>query len=234
MSVSSSIILEDILKLTTVAMRETNSPKIAEGQSRTALAPQRSTGKRRVAELLRAGADVIAERGFESATMAEIAARAAAPIGSLYRFFPSKDALADALIRRYWEMVDAAFQRIDRRATTSTIEEFADGLLSVFAGVRGETPAIVALLDARSDATGWRGDFHERSLRSVIQSLVLRDPALGTAQAHDMAVVLLQNMKTMKSLDAEVNAGAMAELRAMTGLYLKSKLVTTVGRTGHV
>ncbi|HEV8019898.1 MAG TPA: helix-turn-helix domain-containing protein [Candidatus Lustribacter sp.] len=198
--------------------------KIAEARGRAALAPQRSTGKRRVADLLRAGADVIAERGFEAATMAEIAARAGAQIGSLYRFFPNKDALADALILRYRELVDAAFQRTDSRSGSSTIEEFADDLLSVFAGVRDETPAIIALLDARSDANAWRGDFHARSLRGVIASLKLRDATLTEEKANSMAVVLLQNMKTVKSLDAEQNAGAIAELRAMTALYLKSKL----------
>jgi AcrR family transcriptional regulator len=201
-----------------------NSPKIAEARGRSALEPQRSTGKRRVAELMRAGADVFAERGFEAATMAEIAAKAGAPIGSLYRFFPSKDALADALIRRYRELVDAAFAKTDSRSASSTIEEFADDLLSVFAGVRGETPAIVVLLDARSDANAWRGDFHERAIRGVINSLTLRDPSLGAEKAHDMAIVLLQNMKAMKSLDVEHHAGAIAELRAMTALYLKSKL----------
>ena len=195
--------------------------KIAESRGRVALEPQRSTGKRRVAELLRAGADVIAERGFEAATMAEIAARAGAQIGSLYRFFPSKGALADALIRRYRELIDAGFQKADSRAGSSTIEEFADDLLGVFAGVRGETPAILALLDARSDA---RGDFHDRALRGVAGSLKVRNATLGDERARDMAVVLLQNMKTMKSLDVEQNAGAIAELRAMTALYLKSKL----------
>src|SRR5271155_5136583 len=140
MSVSSSIILEDILKLLMVSVRETNLAKIAEARGRAALEPQRSTGKRRVAELLRAGADVIAERGFEAATMAEIAARAGAQIGSLYRFFPSKDALADALIHRYRELVEAAFEKADNRASSSTVEEFADDLLSVFAGVRDQTP----------------------------------------------------------------------------------------------
>ncbi len=207
-----------------VSVPETNLAKVAEARGRATLEPQRSTGKRRVAELLRAGADVIAERGFEAATMAEIAARAGAQIGSLYRFFPNKDALADALIGRYRELVEAAFQQTDSRSASSTIEEFADDLLGVFAGVRGETPAIVALLDARSDAGAWRGDFHERSLRGVITSLQRRDAGLSNAQAHDMAVVLLQNMKTMKSLDVEHNAGAIAELRSMTALYLKSKL----------
>jgi AcrR family transcriptional regulator len=224
MSVSSSIILEDILKLLMVSLLETNLAKIAEAGGRVTLEPQRSTGKRRVAELLRAGADVIAERGFEAATMAEIAARAGAQIGSLYRFFPNKDALADALIRRYREMVDAAFEVTDSRAGSSTVEEFADDLLGVFVSVRGDSPAIIALLDARSDANAWRGEFHERSLRGVVASLKLRDPALSDETAHDMAVVLLQNMKTLKSLDVEQNAGAIAELRTMTALYLKSKL----------
>jgi len=207
-------------------MLETNSPKIAETRGRKALEPQRSAGKRRVAELMRAGADVIAERGFEAATMAEIAARAGAQIGSLYRFFPSKDALADAIISRYRELVEAALEKTDSRAGSSTIEEFADDLLSVFAGVRGQTPAIVALLDARSDATAWRGDFQKRLLHGVVNSLKLRDATLGEEKAHDMAVVLLQNMKSMKSLDVEQNPGTVAELRAMTALYLKSKLKT--------
>ena len=104
-----------------VSHLETNLAKIAEAGGRVALEPQRSTGKRRVAELMRAGADVIAERGFEAATMAEIAARAGAQIGSLYRFFPNKDALADALIDRYRELVDAAFQKADSRAESSPL-----------------------------------------------------------------------------------------------------------------
>jgi AcrR family transcriptional regulator len=193
-------------------------------RSRVALEPQRRTGKRRVAELLQAGADVIAERGFEAATMAEIAARAVAPIGSLYRFFPSKDVLADALIRRYCELVDAAFQKLDSRVESLTIEEFSDELLTLFVELRGETPAIVALLDARSDASAWRGKFHDDSVREIIRTLKLRVAKLSDEKAHDMAFVLLQNMKTMKSLDGERNAGAIAELRAMTRLYLSSKL----------
>jgi AcrR family transcriptional regulator len=213
-----------MLNLLMVSLLEKNLAKTAEARDRAALEPQRSTGKRRVAELLRAGADVFAERGFEAATMAEIAARAGAQIGSLYRFFPNKDALADALIRRYREVVDAAFALTDSRVGSSTVEEFADDLLSVFAGVRDDSPAIVALLDARSDANAWRGEFHERSLRAVVASLKLREPKLGDAEAHDMAVVLLQNMKTLKSLDVDRNAGAIAELRSMTALYLRSKL----------
>jgi AcrR family transcriptional regulator len=172
-----------------------------------------------------AGAAVIAERSYEAATMAEIAARAGAPIGSLYRFFPNKDALADALIRQYSELIDAAFENIDSRRESTTTEAFADALLGSLSELRGETQAaIVALLDARPDGTARRGEFHDAFVRHVVRMLKLRDPQPSASTIDDMAVVLLQNMKTMKSLSTERNAGAIAELRAMTRLYLASKL----------
>ena len=202
-----------------------SSPTPVPAPTRTALEPQRKPGKQRVAELLRAGAAVIAERGFEAATMAEIAARAGAPIGSLYRFFPNKDILADALIRRYSELIDAAFGHIDGARETATTEEFADALLDALAGLRGETQScVVVLLDARSDAPARRAEFHERFLRYIVRALQMRAPELGAQEAEDMAVVLLQNMKAMKTLDPERDAGAIAELRAMTRLYLTNKL----------
>ena len=67
---------------------------------RQAVEPRRRPGKERVAALMEAAASVIAERGYEAATMAEIAARANALVGSLYHFFPNKEVLAEALIRR--------------------------------------------------------------------------------------------------------------------------------------
>jgi AcrR family transcriptional regulator len=197
------------------------APIPAPVQRRTALEPQRRPGKQRVAALMRAGAEVIAERGFEAATMAEIAARAGAPIGSLYRFFPNKDALADALMRRYSELIDAAFEKIDARRESSTTAEFADVLLTSLVELRGETQAaVVTLLDARSDFSARRSEFYDAFRRHIVRVLKLRDPRIGTQKAEDMALVLLQNMKTMKSLDAERDAGAIAELRTMTRLYL--------------
>jgi AcrR family transcriptional regulator len=202
-----------------------SSPRSAPARDRPALEPQRRPGKLRVAALMRAGAEVIAERGFEAATMAEIATRAGAPIGSLYRFFPNKDALADALMRRYIELIDAAFEKIDSRRESSTTEAFTEALLTSLVELRGETQsAVVALLDARSDASARRSEFHDMYLRHIVRTLKLREPRLGTRKANDMAVVLLQNLKTMKSLSVERDSGAIAELRAMTRLYLASKL----------
>ena len=120
-------------------------------RERVALEPRRRPGRLRVAALLEAGAAVIAERGFEAATMAEIAARAGAPIGSLYRFFPNKEVLADALLRRFKNTIDDAFAAIDARARELSIAALVDALFALVDELRGEIRPMAALLDAHSD-----------------------------------------------------------------------------------
>src|ERR1700678_3064483 len=69
--------------------------------------PQQDRGARRVAEVLEAAAQVIGERGYEGATMTEIAERAGASIGALYQYFPNKEAMAQALRQQYGDEMEA-------------------------------------------------------------------------------------------------------------------------------
>jgi AcrR family transcriptional regulator len=192
---------------------------------RAALEPRRRPGKERVAALMEAAASVIAEKGYEAATMAEIAARAGALVGSLYHFFPSKEALAEALIRRYEGIVDDAFARIDERAASMSVEELANALIGLMIGIQVESRAMVALLEARADWSAKRREFMDNSLRRIAKTLTLKSPALDAESALSIAVVLLQNMKAMKALVAEYGeaSGAVAELREMTQVYLANK-----------
>ena len=193
---------------------------------RGAVEPRRRPGKERVAALMEAAAGVIAEKGYEAATMAEIAARAGALVGSLYHFFPSKEALAEALIRRYEGIVDEAFARIDDRAASMPVEELAEALIGLMIGIQAESRAMVALLDARAEWSAKRQEFMDAALQHIARTLSLKSPALAPETARHMAAVLLHNMKAMKALVAEYGeaSGAVAELRAMTRLYLASKL----------
>jgi AcrR family transcriptional regulator len=177
---------------------------------------------------MEAASAVIAERGFESATMAEIAVRAGAQIGSLYRFFPNKEVLADALIHRYGELVGAAFGKIEAQATSWSVDDLADALIDVFVGLHGETSAVLALLEARSEWSAKRIEFRTTALGRIARILRLRSPQIRPSVAEDIAVVLLHNMKTMKALTLEqgigTSPGAAAELREMNRLYLASKI----------
>jgi AcrR family transcriptional regulator len=202
-----------------------SSNKSRPSAGRIALKPQRRHGKLRVEALLQSAASVIAERGFDATTMAEIASRAGAPIGSLYRFFPHKEALAEALLDRYAELVKEAFERINREIKTLSSAALTDALLHLFIELRGETQAIIPLLDAHSPQ---RVEFRKAVRQRIARILRARLPRLRPAVAESIAVVLVHNMKTMKMLSTEKNEsnpqGAMQELREMTRLYLASKL----------
>ena len=142
-----------------------DSKKSRPNHERSALEPQRRRGELRVASLMEAAAAVIAERGYESATMADIAARAGAQIGSLYHFFPNKEVLADALIHRYGELIDEAFGRIEGQVSSLSANDLADSLVGLLVALHGETRAVVALLEARSDWSIKRTEFRNAALQ---------------------------------------------------------------------
>src|ERR1700735_2478069 len=83
--------------------------------------PKRERGKQRVAALMEAGAELFAEKGYEATTMTEIASRAGAAIGSLYQFFPSKEALAEALFNRFAWRAAQAFARVEARRPSRSL-----------------------------------------------------------------------------------------------------------------
>jgi AcrR family transcriptional regulator len=197
-------------------------------RERVALEPRRRPGRLRVAALLEAGAAVIAERGFEAATMAEIAARAGAPIGSLYRFFPNKEVLADALLRRFKNTIDDAFAAIDARARELSIAALADALFALVDELRGEIRPMAALLDAHSDWSAKRSEFRSAVRTHIAGTLMACRPGLDAQSAGDIAAILLQLMKLKSQLmreaaDAE-NPRVLNELRDMTRLYLADRL----------
>jgi AcrR family transcriptional regulator len=206
-----------------------SSTKTRVVKKRTALEPQRRHGRLRVAALIQAGTAVIAERGYEAATMAEIAQRAGAQIGSLYRFFPNKEILADALMQRFGEHIREAFGRIDSQLDTLSITGLADALLSLLVvEFRGEATAVIALLEARPDWSAKRWEFHDSFLKHIARTLRSYRPRLSRGTASDMAFVLQQNMRIMWEVKSEqlgeVGPGVVDELCEMNRLYLASKL----------
>lgn len=76
-----------------------------EPEARSPRAPQQERGQRRVEQILDAAEHIFVEQGVGDATMQMIADRAAASVGSLYHFFPNKEAIVEALGARYADAV---------------------------------------------------------------------------------------------------------------------------------
>jgi AcrR family transcriptional regulator len=193
-----------------------------------ARAPKRARGKQRVADLLQAAAAVFAEKGYEAATMTEIAARAGAPIGSLYQFFPVKDALADTLVQSYVALLAADLQQLESRAARVDIRKLVEELFGLLRAHPRERAAAQPLAEARMDERTRRTTFRHMLRKQIAAILRARAPALPAEAARDLAVVVLQLMKAANALSDEEalpgRAAAQRELQALTVQYLEDRL----------
>ncbi|MFD8964931.1 TetR family transcriptional regulator [Streptomyces sp. NPDC059568] len=106
---------------------------------RRAPVQQRST--ERLARILDACAELLDEMGYEQLSTRAVAARAGVPIGSVYRFFGNKRAMADALARRnldsYAERVTERLAPLDARDWRSAIDAVLDEYLAMRRTVPG-------------------------------------------------------------------------------------------------
>src|SRR5215218_3084242 len=85
--------------------------------------PRQERGRERVEKILDSAARVIAEVGVEAMTTNAIATRANTSVGSLYQFFPNKDAIVEALAARY----NAELRRINTEAMSVEAESLPLG-----------------------------------------------------------------------------------------------------------
>jgi AcrR family transcriptional regulator len=186
--------------------------------------PRRKRGRERVAALLSAGAEIFAEQGYDAATMTSIAARAGASIGSLYQFFPTKYALAEALhaeqIEGLIDMLDSLRQRAGRQSAA----ERCDALFRRMADFMQTHPAFVTLADRR-DIDKQRKAATRARLRQQIATLFSEaDPPLAAGKSEIMAVVVLQMMRSVIALSNEADDAlsdkALLEFRAMLRNHL--------------
>jgi AcrR family transcriptional regulator len=212
-----------------------HSHKSSSKKARAVKAPQRANGKLRVAAILEAAAAVIAEKGYEGATMAEIAARSGTKIGSLYRFFPNKESLADTIVVSARKNLDAVFDRFDANVNAPSIRALADDLMALIFELFTR-PAFMKLLDAGQDWSVKREEFRSAIMQRVAKTLTIHTPSLSKKSAADIALVIVLNVKAVATHQAffETSAsGAADEFRDMTRLYLQSRLGSSMaGKKG--
>jgi AcrR family transcriptional regulator len=187
--------------------------------------PKRERGRQRVAALLEAATEVFAEKGYEAATMTEIAARAGAPIGSLYQFFPAKEALADTLVQQYIDLLVGEFRALEANARSLDTPALIEGLFGLLRGHPKERAATMPLAEARMDERTRRVAFRHMARKHIGAILRARNPGLSAELATVRAVVLLQLMKAASSLTDEDGlsgrASAIRQLKQLAARYME-------------
>lgn len=165
--------------------------------------PQRQRGHERVAALLEAAGACFVEKGYEGTTMTEVAARAGAAIGSLYQFFPTKEALAHALLEQYAQALYADLEKFAEPSASWTIEEWAETLCAFLITFRKRHPAFMSLVESMPKPAA-DGLSIRRRLRAELQALLARRaPHRAEEETYAAAVVVQQMMKGAAAIQAE-------------------------------
>jgi AcrR family transcriptional regulator len=192
-------------------------------------APQQARGQRRIDAILDAAQQVLAEAGYQGATTNAIAARANTSIGSVYQFFPNKDAIMQALGLRYLEHCRGVFgPLLSPQAAALPLEEWLDrivdaldttqrttiGFKELFCGAAA-TPELADVDDA----------MHHQFVLGLDGVLAQRAPALDPTRRRIRAEVCVRTTEALMALLAE-SAGerralVLAEIKAILAAYLE-------------
>ena len=203
---------------------ETSIPPPAEAKE-----PKRERGKLRVAALMNAGGELFSEKGYEATTMTEIARRAGASIGSLYQFFPSKEALAEALFLRYAAFVAEKFEEMLKSASKLNATQLADLIVDMRLEMLSHRDAAIALSESIGTVVERRKPMRDLTCARIAAILQAMNTALPNERAMVSAAAILQVMKSVQTLAAmerETGHPFVAEGRTMLSVYIAHALQT--------
>ncbi len=189
--------------------------------------PQQARAERRVAGLLEAAAAVIADVGYDAATLTAVADRAGASIGSLYQYFRDKPAVARALAERYGAELADCWPPLLAEAPGLSVGRLVDRMFDVMLAFMAARPAFLPLVAAGGD---YRHTAVDRGrLRGHMAALLrAHQPALPAAEAARVAEVTVQLFKAMnRGLDGQSTAhrrAFTAEFKLVLSTYLRARL----------
>ena len=147
------------------------------------------TGKRE--RLIAAARQVLYEHGIEQATLADIAVAADVPLGNVYYYFKTKDALVAAVIeayRNYFAELSSRLSQEDEPARLKALLQALTARRERLASYGCPIGSLSSELDKRD------GDLRDGAgtiLAGVIDWAELQFRAMGRADARDLAVALI-------------------------------------------
>jgi AcrR family transcriptional regulator len=187
--------------------------------------PKQRRGHFRVAAIMKTAVEVFTEKGYDAATMAEIGARSGTATASLYRFFPSKDSLADALLLQYETHAMNRLAELRSQAEDMTPDQIADALVDFRLSMQSQRRFAIDLADSRGGTHDRRQQFQSAMLGSVAGILKEGIPSLTKAKSEAMAFVLLHLFRNLAQIDGQKPATRrviLGEIKALVRGYLIS------------
>ncbi len=187
--------------------------------------PKRQRGHIRVAAIMKAGTELFTEKGFEATTMTEIASRSGTATASLYRFFPTKESLAEALLVQFARHALDELAELAARAPAMTPADLAAAFVDFSFSLQSERRFAVKLAEAGGASEEQRNLLRAAMLDRVSKMLRELIPSLPMARSRAMAAVLMMIFRSIGGIGDQRPAAQrvlLAETKEMVRLYLSA------------
>jgi AcrR family transcriptional regulator len=133
--------------------------------------PRQARAEETVESIIEAAAQILETDGIEGFNTNAIARRAGVSIGSLYQYFPGKDALTVALIQRETQRFhDDAAAALAQRSGKASLEY----LIGAAVRQQLQRPMLARLLDVQESNPALRGEIEKAGLKALIVAVVKR------------------------------------------------------------
>lgn len=192
-------------------------------------APVQRRSAERLTRILDACADLLDEVGYDALSTRAVAARAGVPIGSVYRFFGNKRAMADALAQRNLERYAERVTERLKAAANGDWRAAVDAVLDEYLLMKRTAPGF-SLVDFGNQIP--LGARHTEPNHRVADRLVsLLSGRLGREPDDDLRRVFLIAVETADTLvqlafrvDPQGDKKIIAETRELLRAYLSRVL----------
>ena len=193
--------------------------------------PAQARSRTRLLRVLDAADELLAETGAGGFTTTRIAQAAGLPIGSVYRFFPDKEAIAQALAVRYWSDFEDLVAGVAEADSHERLDDPTGEVLRTLAAGFRSRPGFLAL---------WFGGLRSERIRdatrparqaiagSIERILAGRWPdAPPELRSRAAAMVVLAGDGLLREAfrrDPDGDPGLLAEARLMLDAYIAAAL----------
>jgi AcrR family transcriptional regulator len=189
---------------------------------------RQARGERRITQLLQAAARVFCTLGYTASSTSAIAREAGVSPGTLYQFFPNKEAIAVELSAQLFQEMEATHGRVFTPENARLpLDELIDAVTDPFIEYNTANPALLALIKG-PDAPGKVAEDHDVLQAALVERinelLGVRRPSLSAAERALVAQMSFAMFKTGLDLvvqhDGPDRAAYVRELKGMLHGYL--------------
>ncbi len=184
-----------------------------------------------VEAVFEAAIQVLLGAGLDRLTTTRVAARAGVSVGTLYQYFPNKQALLFALLERHMNLVAKAVERVCTQLCNCPLAAMVEGLVGAYVDAklrRADISQALYRIAVELDATSLVADTQRRS-RAAITSMLATAPDVHIETPEVKAAMLSSAMAgaTRAFLEADTFPAGEDRLRRelvlLCGGYLRQQ-----------